>query len=99
MKGADAIIKARVEGRAPRAIYFIDYPDKAPLELGDVDIRGDVIPLLDLRFVVGMLVCITSDNEERMMQLVKQCEKYHPKQLVYSLYTRYYWNGNNTRQH
>lgn len=90
MKGAEAIIKARLSGQAPGAVYFIDYPDKAPLELGDVDIRGDVIHLLDLRFVAGMLVCITSDDEKRMMQLVKQCEKYHPRQIAFGLHRKYY---------
>lgn len=90
MKGAEAVIKARLAGVAPGAIYFIDHPDNAPLELGCVDIRGDNIPLLDLRFVAGMLVCVTSETNERMEQLVAQCRKFRARQIAYSLYRKYY---------
>lgn len=90
MKGAEAVIKARLAGLAPGAIYFIDHPDNLPLELGDVYVHEDIIPLLDLRFVAGMLVCVTSETQERMEQLVAQCRKFGARQIAYSLYRKYY---------
>lgn len=90
MKGADVIKYARLNGESPGAIYFIDHPDNAPLDFGCVDIRGDDIRFLDLRFTVGMLVCITSDNEKRMMQLVDACRKYGARQIAFSLFRKYY---------
>ncbi len=90
MRGNDKIIQARLSGRAPGAIYFIDYPDTAPLELGDVDVTGDQLHMLDLRFVAGMLVGITSDNQQRMEQLVAQCHKFHARQISYGLRSKYY---------
>lgn len=90
MRGHDAIIKARLAGKAPGAIYFIDHPDDLPLELGMVDVRGDIIHLLDLRFVTNMMVCITSDNADRMNELVKLCWKHKPLEIAYSMYRKYY---------
>lgn len=90
MRGDDAIIKARMNHKAPGAIFIIDYQDKSPLELGDVDVYGDNPLMLDMRFVVGMLVCVTSDNEKRMMDIVRQCNKYNPAQVAYGLHRRYY---------
>jgi len=90
MKGAEAVIKARLAGLAPGAIHFIDHPDNLPLELGDVYVHEDIIFLLDLRFVAGMLVCVTSETQERMEQLVAQCRKFGARQIAYSLYRKYY---------
>lgn len=90
MRGADAIKAERLRGNAPGAVYFIDHPDNAPLEFGCVDVRGDDIRFLDLRFVVGMLVCITSDNENRLKQLEDACRKFGAKQIAASLYQKYY---------
>lgn len=90
MRGNDKIIQARLSGRAPGAIYFIDYPDAAPLELGDVDVTGDQLNMLDLRFVAGMLVAITSTDKQRMEQLASQCHKFHARQVVYGLRSKYY---------
>jgi hypothetical protein len=90
MRGDDKIIQARIRRQAPGAIYIIDYPDKSPLELGDVDVYGDTPSMLDFRFVIDMLVCVTSDNEKRMEQLVAQCRKFHARQIAYGLHRKYY---------
>lgn len=90
MRGADIIKSERLRGNAPGAIYFIDYPDKSPLEFGDVDVTGDDIRFLDLRFVVGMLVCITSNDEKRMNQLEDACRKFGARQIASGLYRKYY---------
>lgn len=90
MRGNDKIIQSRLAGVAPGAIYFIDHKDDAELEFGDVYVFGDHIGTLDLRFVAGMLVAITSDNQKRMEQLVAQCRKFHARQIAYGLQSKYY---------
>lgn len=90
MKGAEAIIHARLNGVAPGAIYFIDHPDTADLDLGCVDVRGDSLVTPDFRFVAGMLVCITSTQQSRLDRLTDLCRKFGARQIAASLYRKYY---------
>jgi len=91
MKGADKIIQARIQGRAPEAInFFLECPFTTPPEFGAVDIEGQEILTLDLRFIVGLLVCVHATNERRMMQMVDRCRKFKARQIAYGLYVPYY---------
>lgn len=77
MKGHDDLIRMRVGGMAPEVIFINDYPCKTDWFVhGDyctVSVYEDPIRTLDLRFVVGLKVIISTDNENRAKDLLDAC--------------------------
>lgn len=73
MKGHDAIIALRKTHLCPSFVFVNDYPCKTDwFEHGDhatVCTAGDVIQTLDMRFLVGCKVSITSPSEIRAKAL------------------------------
>lgn len=90
MKGHDKIIEARRRRQKPAVINFIDYKIKWDLEFGDVWVVDEPLHLLDLRFIVGCLVTISSDNQERCDQLEQLCKQHGAKQIAAGLVRKYY---------
>lgn len=79
MYGQDQIIKNRLAGIAPRVVFIFDDPLPRDFinerEVADtVCTAGDVIQLLDLRFLVGMRVSLTSSSELRAKAMFERCK-------------------------
>lgn len=78
MKGHEPIIAMRHAGKRPGFVFINDYPcDTDWQQHGDnatVSVAGDVVQLLDLRFLVGLKVSISSESETRAMALFDQCK-------------------------
>ena len=69
MRGHEKIIELRRGGVKPKFVFINDYPCKTDwFEHSDhatVCTHGDVIQLLDMRFLVGLRVSISSPSETR----------------------------------
>lgn len=88
MKGADKIIKMRMNGRKPPVIHLWDYPMFGELELPDVVIYSIPTSKLDLRFVMDCLVTVTSkDRNEALESLCYDCGA---RQVACGPWTKYY---------
>jgi len=78
MRGHEAILAMRQAGKRPSFVFLNDYPcETAWQQHGDhatVSTDGDVVQLLDLRFLVGLKVSISSESEVRAMALFDQCK-------------------------
>lgn len=78
MRGHEAIIAMRKAGKRPSFVFINDYPCETDWEQhGDhatVSTAGDVVQLLDMRFLVGLKVSISSTNEVRAKALFDQCK-------------------------
>jgi len=90
MKGAQEIINARMNRRSPPAVYIIDHPDTSELEFGEVNIYQVPLDKLDLRFVVGLLVGITSVTEDRCKAIADLCKKCGARATTYGVQRKYY---------
>ena len=76
MRGHEHIIALRKRRLLPESIFIQDYP--TPLtdwfdqeEFPHVCVDGDTIETLDLRFLVGTVVHISTDSESRGKALLK----------------------------
>lgn len=73
MNGHNALIALRQQRMAPKIVFINDYPCETDWHvLGDavtICTHGDVIQLLDLRFLVGLTVSISSPSEIRAKAL------------------------------
>jgi hypothetical protein len=83
MRGHQPLIAMRRRGIRPASVWLsVDMPDPmtadwqqwAKSAAVDID-PTDSIGLLDLRFTVGMLVCIQGLNRERCMALHERCRE------------------------
>ena len=79
MKGHEAIIQSRIKGQAPELVYLDDYEtsltDWRQLEITPVVSLNNELPeALDLRFLVGLNVSITSRSEDRAKRLFNACK-------------------------
>jgi hypothetical protein len=81
MRGHEHIIALRKKRLLPESIFIQDYP--TPLtdwhEHGDyphVCVDGDVIETLDLRFLVGTVVHISTESESRGKALLNACVRH-----------------------
>jgi len=78
MHGQEKIIALRKSGATPKIVFLNDYPCKTDwFEHGDqatVCTVGDVVQLLDLRFLVGLTVSISSTSETRAKALFDKCK-------------------------
>ena len=83
MKGHDRIIEMRRAGRAPsvgvvfdmgETMPWFDYLDSKTPGLFNVWIeRGDIPACLDLRFVIGLNVCISEEDGKDWRPLADAC--------------------------
>jgi hypothetical protein len=80
MHGHLPILKMREFGQQPLWVFINDYPCKTDWEQwGDhatVCVDGDNIKTLDLRFLVGCKVSISSESEKRARDLFNACKPY-----------------------
>jgi len=76
MRGHEIIIEYRMAGYVPEWVFINDYPCKTDwYEWGDtptVCTHGDAIHNLDLRFLVGLKVSVTSESESRVKELFQR---------------------------
>jgi hypothetical protein len=82
MKGHEGIIKMRQQGYAPHIVHIDDYVFESPLtdweeqdQVPTVCVNKDALEMLDLRFLVGLKVFISSHTEERAKKLFDLCKK------------------------
>ena len=82
MKGHEGIIKLRLAGKAPELILLDDLSFPSPLtdweeydSMPTVCVHKDAIEGLDLRFLVGCKVSVTSHNEDRAKRLFNACKE------------------------
>jgi len=83
MKGHEHIIALRKKRLMPEAIFIDDYSFPSPntnwMEHGDfphVCVSGDQIEALDLRFLIGTQVHISTESESRGKALLKACKRH-----------------------
>jgi hypothetical protein len=89
MRGQDGIINMRKKGLVPSLINIDDFDFKSPLtnweeqdDVPTVCVHQDVLEMLDLRFLIGMTVNITSCSEERAKKLFHLCKKAKAKNVI-----------------
>lgn len=81
MRGHEAIIDMRKQGRRPAVVFLNDYPCAAELEWSSysehatVEVCGDQPELLDLRFVIGMRVSISAETVDRAKRFMEACKQ------------------------
>lgn len=76
MRGHEHIIARRLDGYAPSIVFVNDYPCKTDWfehqEHATVCTAFDSLTSLDLRFLVGLRVCINATTEERAKALFER---------------------------
>lgn len=87
MRGHEHIISLRKRRLLPESIFIQDYP--TPLtdwfdqeEFPHVCVDGDTIETLDLRFLVGTVVHISTDSESRGKALLNACVRHGAKTVI-----------------
>lgn len=80
MKGHEGIIQMRMKGQAPELVYLYDCPttltdwqetDMTPT----VALNNELPEALDLRFLVGLRVSVSSPSEDRAKRLFNACKR------------------------
>lgn len=79
MKGHEGIIQMRMKGQAPELVYLDDFESTLSDWVENqttptVSLKNDNVETLDLRFLVGLSVCVTSRTEDRAKRLFKACK-------------------------
>lgn len=78
MNGHEDIIRLRRERMAPSFVFINDYPCEtdwlSQRAHCTICTHGDSIPALDLRFLVGLKVSISSTTEARAKALFEACK-------------------------
>ena len=82
MKGHEGIIKLRLAGKAPELVLLDDLSHPSPFtdwegydSMPVVCVHKDPIEGLDLRFLVGCKVSVTSHSEDRAKRLFNACKR------------------------
>lgn len=76
MRGHHKVIELRQSGKRPAVVFVNDYPtNPAYLDGTTVDISGDDLAGLDLRFLVGLVVSTGSHNEARAQAILEACKR------------------------
>lgn len=82
MKGHQGIINMRMQGFAPILISIDDYEFTSPLidwethnDSPTICVSKTHVESLDLRFLVGMMVSISSASEDRAKRLFNACKR------------------------
>lgn len=77
MRGHDDLIKMRMMGRKPESVFFYDYPiDTDWASWGEtprIAIHGDDVVDMDLRFVVGLKVHVSTTRKMRGDAFFDKC--------------------------
>lgn len=77
MKGHEDLIQMRLQRKAPAIVFINDYPCQTDWmrerAATTICTHGDVIQMLDLRFLVGLKVSISSASEIRAKALFEAC--------------------------
>jgi len=78
MRGHDDLIRMRQAGKRPAMVFLNDYPCATDWlehdEQVTVSTAGDAVELLDLRFLVGLQVSVSSGDERRARVLFERCK-------------------------
>lgn len=78
MRGHESIIAMRKTGFTPKIVFLNDWPCKTDwfehLDHATVSTAGDAISSLDLRFLVGLTVSISSQSEGRAKALFEKAK-------------------------
>lgn len=78
MRGHEKIIWLRYQGLKPRIVFLNDYPCRTDWfetgSLPDVCTAGDPLSSLDLRFLKGLVVSITSESLQRTKDLFEKAK-------------------------
>lgn len=97
MRGHEPLISMRKAGRTPKIVFINDYPDEIardwhnpgekfgeiwPPDHATVSTAGDPISSLDLRFLVGLTVSITSLSESRAKALFAKAKWFGAKTVA-----------------
>lgn len=79
MRGHEKIIGMRLQKVAPEFVFLNDYPcDVDWFEHGDhatVDVSGEQPEWLDLRFLIGLRVSVSTLSEDRAKRFMVACQK------------------------
>jgi hypothetical protein len=87
MRGHERIQQYRMDGHKINRLIFLndfpcltDWPDE--IEHPTVSVAGDRINTLDLRFLVGMAVSVSSEDEQRAKDLFQACINHKAKFVI-----------------
>lgn len=79
MRGHEKIISMRKVGKRPSIVFLNDFPCQTDwFEFGEhatVDVSGEQPEWLDLRYLIGLRVSITSKSEKRAKRLMEACKR------------------------
>ena len=89
MTGDKHIINLRLRKQVPAWVFINDYPCQTPTDdkYPNVCVAGDEIERLDLRFLVGMQVSISSGNESRCKALLNACKRHGARVVAAAVIT------------
>ena len=78
MRGHETILAMRQQGKRPSIVFLNDFPCQTDWAYrGDsatVNISGEAVETLDLRFLVGMTVSVLSTDENRATAILEACK-------------------------
>lgn len=78
MRGHENILRLRQAGKRPAFVFINDWPcDTGWFETGEhatVCTDGDNLDAIDLRFLVGLRVSVSSSTEDRAKALFEACK-------------------------
>ncbi len=76
MRGHQKLIELRQSGMRPAVVFVNDYPtNPAYLDGTTVDISGDDLTGIDLRFLMGLTVSTGSQTEVRAREILEACKR------------------------
>jgi hypothetical protein len=76
MRGHDKLIELRSRGLRPEVVFLNDYKTRPEFFDGtNIEIEGEEMSLIDLRFLVGLSVAASSSCEIRARQILEACKK------------------------
>lgn len=76
MRGHDKLIAMRSMGLRPVTVFINDYRTPAKYLDGTIlDVTGDDMNTVDMRFLVGLTVSIASTTEERAKAILEACKR------------------------
>ena len=97
MRGHEPLIAMRKSGIAPKIVFINDFPcqdsrdwsnpgekygEVWPADHATVSTAGDLLSSLDLRFVVGLTVSITSESEGRAKAIFAKAKWFGAKTVA-----------------
>lgn len=80
MRGHDKLIDLRRKGLRPPLVFLNDYPTdprlaKEVFDGSTIEIAGEPIESLDLRFLVGLRVSAGASTESRAKAILEACKR------------------------